>query len=42
MLINRNTPGYSRNKKKLIMGLGFVDTKSDDFNSLKATAAWAI
>ena len=38
MLINKNTHGYSRNKK-LIMGRGFVDTMSSVFNSLKATVA---
>src|SRR5271170_6133702 len=38
MLINKNTYGYSRNKK-LIMGQGFVDTMSSAFNSLKATVA---
>src|SRR5271170_7119463 len=38
MLINKNTHGYSRNKK-LIMGRGFVDTMSSIFNSLKATVA---
>src|SRR5271170_72232 len=38
MLINKNTHGYSRNKK-LIMGRGFIDTMSSVFNSLKATVA---
>ena len=38
MLINKNTYGYSRNKK-LIMGRGFVDTMSSLFNSFKATVA---
>src|SRR5277367_2868148 len=41
MLINKNTPGYSRNKK-LIMGRGFADTMSSVFNSLKATAVPAV
>ena len=36
MLINKNTHGYSRNKK-LIMGRGFVDTMSRVFNSLKSS-----
>ena len=38
MLINKNTHGYSRNKRH-IMGRGFVDTMSSVFNSLKATVA---
>lgn len=38
MLINKNTYGYSRNKKH-ITGRGFVDTMSSVFNSLKASVA---
>jgi hypothetical protein len=38
MLINKNTYGYSRNKKH-ITGRGFVDSLSSIFNSLKASVA---
>src|SRR5208282_1788782 len=35
MLVNKNTYGYSRNKKQ-ITGRGFVDTMSSAFNSFKS------
>ena len=38
MLINKNTYGYSKNKK-YITGRGFVDTMSSVFNSLKSSLA---
>jgi hypothetical protein len=41
MLINKNTYGYSRNKRYII-GKGFVDSLSSIFNSLKASAIPAI
>ena len=37
MLINKNTYGYSRNKRH-VTGKGFVDSLSSIFNSLKASA----
>jgi len=41
MLIKKHAYGYSRNKKYII-GRGFVDTLSNVFNSLKASAVPAI
>jgi hypothetical protein len=41
MLIKKNHYGYSR-KKKYITGRGFVDSLSNIFNSIKASAAPAI
>ena len=38
MLVNKNTYGYSRNKKH-ITGRGFVDTMSSVFNSFKSSLA---
>ena len=38
MLVNKNTYGYSRNKK-YITGRGFVDTMSSVFNSFKSSLA---
>ena len=38
MLVNKNTYGYSRNKKH-ITGRGFVDTMSSAFNSFKSSLA---